>query len=125
MISTLKNRYGFIHSYIEWQILDAAGYQQNNGAYIYIKNMWIHEKFRSTQSFKYLIDKIYKHPYSQEAGFVYWEVARDEYGKKEIEENPKECVNKRMSKIFKKEYIVNKILKGDANVIKKITSMQV
>ena len=120
MIETLKNKDGLIYCYIEWQILDAAGYQQTNGDYIYIKNMWIHEDWRETRAFNQVIKKINDHPYSQKAGFVYWEIVRDSDGVKIIEEEEREHKTKRLSKIFNKKYIVNKILKGDANVLTKI-----
>lgn len=125
MIDTLKNREGLAYAYVEWQVLDAAGYQSNDGQYIYVKNMWIHEKRRESLAFKCLINKIYRHPYSQKASFVYWEIVRDLKGIKMIEEEDREFSSKRMSKIFRKSYIVNKILKGEANVIKKIVPMQV
>jgi len=121
MIDTLKNTDGLCFSYIEWQVLDAAGIQTNNGDYVYIRSIWIHPDWRETRAFRHLINNIYKHPYSQKASFVYWEIYRDPKGKKIIDEENREHSTRRMSKIFNKEYIVNKILKGDTNVIKKIT----
>jgi hypothetical protein len=119
MASTIKNTEGCVVAYIEWQILDAAGFQVNNSDYIYIKNMWIHPDWRDSRAFRNVIDKIYKHPYSQNAGFVYWEIFRDSDGVKMTEENDREFSTRRMSKIFNKKYIVNKILQGDVNVLRK------
>jgi hypothetical protein len=118
MISTVKNRSGLVYGYIEWLVLDPAGQMKNDGEYIYIKNMWVHPSARGLSPFYQLLQKIKDHPYSQAAAFVYWETARDGYGFKILEEDERPCKTKKMSKIFQKEYISDKLLKGDRNVPK-------
>lgn len=115
MIDTVKNCDGFVCGYIEWQILDSLGIQKNGGEYVYIKNMWVHPRWRNAVALKLLIKKIYDHPYSKSARFVYWETAKDALGRKILEEDERSFTVKRMSKIYNKEDFAEKTLKGEQN----------
>ena len=109
MISTLRNYEGLVTGFIEWQILDAAGYQTKNGEYIFVKTIWVHKRYRSKRSDQELIAKIDEHEYAKNSPFVYWEIVRDKNGKKIIDEENREVGSRKMSKLHKREDILNKI----------------
>lgn len=109
MIETIKNQDGYIIAYIEWEVLDDNGQFKNGGKYIYIQNLWVHEKYRYNNYTADLSQKIHDHPFSQKAEFVYWQVTRDVDGNKIIDEETRSHKSHRMSKAFDKEYILNKI----------------
>jgi len=107
MISVLKNDDGYVTGYIEWEIVNKDGQFENNGKYIYIQNVWIHPQERKTEALRDLAVLINKHPYSQKATHVYWELYKDKDNKKILENEEREWIyeNKR---IYQKDYILNK-----------------
>jgi len=109
MISTLKDRQGLIHSYIEWQVLDPTGYPSDGGEYIFIRSIWIHKRFRGMRAYRSLIDKIDRHEYTKGCHFVYWEIVRDKQGRKIIDEENREVGSRKMSKLHKRQDILDKI----------------
>ena len=114
MIDTIKNSDGYIVSYIEWEIVDSNGKFKTGGEYVYIQNIWIHENFKNVGLIGKMSEKIYEHPHSQKAKYVYWQVIRDIDGEKIIDENVRSCKSERMSKTFDKEYIFRKVkIKGE------------
>ena len=114
MIDTIKNSDGYIVSYIEWEIVDSNGKFKTGGEYVYIQNIWIHENFKNVGLIGKMSEKIYEHPYSHKAKWVYWQIVRDIEGNKIIDEEERSYKSKRMSKIFEKEYIFKKVkLKGE------------
>jgi len=75
MISVLKNKDGYVRSYIEWTIVDEQGKTKNKGNFIYINNVWVHKQHRKKWSWgdiRELIPKIKNHPYAKYALYVYW-----------------------------------------------------
>ena len=112
MVSTTKNEDGFITAYAEWQVLDKAGRFKKGGDCIYVQNIWIHEKYREDdKTFEHLVRLIDAHPYGKSARFVYWEIVRDIFGVKIIDEVDRTAFSRRITRPFKREYILNKILK--------------
>ena len=111
MISTIKNNDGFVIAYAEWQILNYLGQFQDGGSFLYIQNIWIHEKQRFGDTFRDLIKSIDSNKYSKSADMVYWECERDNTGKKMLTDDSGKSVSVRLSRTFKREYILNKILK--------------
>lgn len=109
MISNIKNKDGFIIGFIEWNILDPTGIPADKGEYIFVRTIWVHPKFRCRRSYQLLIDKIDNHPYSRYSHFVYWEIVRDSEGVKLLDEDKREPASRKLSKIHKREDILNKI----------------
>ena len=77
MTSVIKNEAGFVVAYCEWEIVNADGQFENNGKYIYIQNIWIHDKHRKTSLLRDLAEQIYNHRYTRNSKYVYWEIYRD------------------------------------------------
>jgi len=72
MVSTLKNLQGYIYGFAEWYVLNDKGHFQEDGDYIYIHEIWIHENKRRSKALKHLIHKIDTHECSHRARHVYW-----------------------------------------------------
>jgi len=109
MISTLKNKEGLVSGFIEWQILDASGYQVKDGEYIFVRTIWVQPKYTGRRAYQLLIDKIDTHAYSKNSHFVYWQRLWDKDGNKIIDEENREVETRKLSKIFKRDEILNKI----------------
>ena len=109
MISTIKNKEGLVFGFIEWQILDPTGIPADKGEYIFVRTIWVHLKHRCRRSYQLLIDKIDSHEYAKYSHFVYWEIVRDLKGRKIIDEQNSEVGSRKLSKIHKREDILNKI----------------
>jgi hypothetical protein len=77
MVETVKDDDGKVVSYIEWSLRDANGKEDSNGAYVFVRDLWIHNSLRfSTKIIRMYVDLIIsKTPTSR---FVYWE--RHKYG---------------------------------------------
>ena len=73
MVCTLKDRFDYIYGFIEFQIVDYQGQFKDNGAYIYIQDLWIHPTAQGGSALKKLIKLVNDHPFSKDALFVYWD----------------------------------------------------
>ena len=128
MVSTIENSHGLLIGYIEWNMLDDRGQFSRNAEYIYIASCWIHEKYRHLGVLSKLTGIIYKHPFSQKSDKVYWDFVRIN-GKRLTDDTLPYFNNfKRMSEIYDKETLYNKITKGqtdDKRAISQAVSVQV
>src|SRR3990167_4270512 len=108
MVSTIKNNEGFLIGLIEWNMLDGRGQFSKNADYIYIASCWIHKRYRRLGILGSLIDIIYRHPFSQKANKVYWDVVRINWKRLIDDTLPYFDKFKRMSEIYDKETLYNK-----------------
>lgn len=77
MVSTLKNDDGYIYAFAEWRTTNDQGVAKDNGEYLYIDYMWIHDDYR--QEFRILnklINKIDVHENTKSVKYVYWETEK-------------------------------------------------
>ena len=88
MVVVVKNKEGYIEAYAEWQILDKNGQFKNNGEYIYVQDLWIHERHRGRKMLNILIKLIDAHKFAEGAKYVYWKNLKH---------------NERVSRPFKRE----------------------
>lgn len=73
MISTLKNFDGMIYAYAEWRVVDETGTMNSAGRYLYINDLWIHEKYRGKEVMNALIRLMDEHELVKHVVGVYWE----------------------------------------------------
>lgn len=107
MVGTFKNWDGFLLGYIEWNVLDKNG--QFGSEYIYVSDIWIHHKYKRTKIFKDLIKIIDTHPFAKDARYVYWDVAKDDKGRRIYDDTRKDFITKQ-SRIYDRKYIADKII---------------
>jgi hypothetical protein len=78
MIQVLENDLGYVYAYIIYQVVDKEGQFKEGGEYLYIQDLWIHERHRSTsfnpsiEELKELIGKVDKDPLIKNTKYVYW-----------------------------------------------------
>jgi len=72
MISSIKNNDGCIVAYIEWYSLNPALLHDDHGNYLWVQDIWIHEKLRGKNIIRNLIDEILKSKYSNHIQFIRW-----------------------------------------------------
>lgn len=72
MVSVLKDDDGKVISFIEWQVVDENGIQEENANFIFIRYYWKHESLRGDNSLNEIIKEILKDNRSRYALFVYW-----------------------------------------------------
>ena len=111
MIGTVKNRNECIIGYIEWNLLTRYGQFGQDADHIYVSDIWIHDRFRETGVFRELIRIIDSHPFSKDAKKVYWDFARDLNGKRIFDDTREDFKNLKMSRVYDRKYIADKILK--------------
>lgn len=58
MITSLKDDDGKIIAYCEWRLVGPSGYEAENGTYVWVNDMWVHEAFRDTDKVRRIIDEI-------------------------------------------------------------------
>lgn len=68
-----------IKAYIEWQVVDEKGIQDDYGLYIYIKDLWISPKHRGKKLLNRLIKLIDQDERSKSAVSVYWQRSKYNY----------------------------------------------
>lgn len=81
MLNVLKNDDGYIYAYVDWTRVNEKSDVVNDGDFIYIKHIWVHERFRNNRVLKILINLIDEDDYSNGAKFVYWN--REKYNKRQ------------------------------------------
>lgn len=113
MVGTIKNLEGCIIGYIEWNLVNKQGQFNNNSEYLYIADIWVHEKQRWSNVFQELIRIVDNHPYAKDAKFVYWDFLRDYCGKRIFDNSRNDFNNLKQSRIYERRYIANKILKRE------------
>jgi len=91
MVVSAKNTQGFIYAYAEFQILNSNGQFEDNGEYLYIQDIWIHDCWRKTGALRRLIRLIDDHDFTRNCKYVYW--VREKY-------------NDRQTKIFPRQRLV-------------------
>ena len=70
MIDTIKDKEGKCIAYCEWSLRDSLGFEKKDGEYIWINDMWIHEKERGNGMIKKFITSI--EPKVPSARHIYW-----------------------------------------------------
>ncbi len=78
MIIDLKNNEGFIYAYCVYQIVDENGKTKVGGKYVYIEELWIHERYRR-EVLNELIAMIITDPNISNCEDVYWENRKKNY----------------------------------------------
>jgi hypothetical protein len=58
MITTMKDYDGKIIAHVEWRVVGQSGYDMENGEYLWISDLWIHESFRNSNVIRKIIDKV-------------------------------------------------------------------
>ena len=74
MIVTLENNDGYIYAYAEFEVVDGNTVICDEGKYVYVQNIWIHEDYRGNGVLKDLMVDIFIK--SKNAEFVYWNRSR-------------------------------------------------
>jgi len=77
MIYTLHTKDDLIYAYASFITVDIDGKPKNEGLYIYVENVWVHNSYRDGKTLMKLVKGIDKHPECKNAKFVYWR--RDKY----------------------------------------------
>jgi len=58
MVTTSKDENGKIIAYCEWRQVGPSGFDVQDGPYLYIADLWIHEDYRGLGFLIEIIDKI-------------------------------------------------------------------
>ncbi len=72
MIVTLKDRTGYVYGYAEFEVVDAFGQFKEEGEFLYIQEIWVHDHYRRSQAMKELITMMDKDPFTKNCDWVYW-----------------------------------------------------
>jgi len=70
MVTVLKDEEDRVISYCEWCLVDEKGDLQDNGRYLFVRELWIHEKYRQKGMIEKMIYKIA--PEAPAAIYAYW-----------------------------------------------------
>lgn len=79
MLTTLKNRDGYIYSLIDWRVVDNHGEVNKAGHYLYIRHFWIHPKHRNYETWKMIIGQLNSEPEIKDTVYVYWKNTKHNY----------------------------------------------
>jgi len=112
MIAMIKNDDGYPVGVIDWYILGQDGQFKVQGEFIYISDVWTHEKINRYEVLAKLVDIVDKHPYSHSASKVYWDTWRDKDGNKVTDDKMLKYANRKQSGPYLREYILAKILRS-------------
>lgn len=58
MITSLKDEQGRIICYAEWRLVGPSGYDVENGEYVWLSDLWVHQDFERTKRINRIIDEI-------------------------------------------------------------------
>ena len=58
MITSLKDEQGRIIAYAEWRLVGPSGYDVENGEYVWLSDLWIHQDFERTKRINRIIDEV-------------------------------------------------------------------
>lgn len=75
MIYELKKLDGYIYAYINWVTVtptDLGDVVDDKGSHVQIIGTWIHPDYRRHNVLPYLIAKVYEHPTTNNADYVFW-----------------------------------------------------
>lgn len=72
MITTFKNEEGFVYAYIEWSVVDHQTRLDDKGEFLYIRDLWIHPRYRGNGVLGSFMKVIFYDPKTQRTQFVYW-----------------------------------------------------
>lgn len=112
LVTTVKNSLGYVIGYCESRVVNERGKTAENGDFVRIENIWIHELWRNSVVLPTLIKKVVNHQVHEDCRFVYWEIMKDSNGKKIIDDYYSEPTTRKLSKLYDKNKLVNKILGG-------------
>jgi hypothetical protein len=76
MITTLKDDIGRIIAYCEWRLVGQSGYDKEDGEYVWINDIWVHQDFERTKRINRIIDEIMRIAPSAKWGYF----VRGKYG---------------------------------------------
>jgi len=110
MILTVKNFDGLVIAYVESTKVNDKGKKDKNGIYIRIENLWIHVEYTKTYVLEELVHKLNIHPLHRDCIGVYWVTLKNKDGNKIIDDTYTEVASKKISKLYKKDEIANKII---------------
>lgn len=91
MILTLKNEEDYIYAFIEWHVVNIDGKYDNNGEYIFIREVWIHKDHRNKGVLHQLILGLENSEVNKTVKYGYW-VRHD----------------RRMSKLYTRDHILRR-----------------
>ena len=60
MITTLKDYDGKVIAHVEWRVVGQSGYDMENGEYVWISDLWVHEAFNHQSKINELLDEAMK-----------------------------------------------------------------
>jgi hypothetical protein len=73
MITYIKNKLGYIRSFCEWTVVDEAGNPDDRGAFIYVREFWVHERQRgNNKEIRKFISRILSHRLCKYVIYIYW-----------------------------------------------------
>ena len=72
MLLTHKNSDGFIYSFFEWDVVDKEGKFKNDGDYMYVREIWVHEKYDGQQEIKQFISELHELVENKFIKWIYW-----------------------------------------------------
>lgn len=72
MILTLKNNEGLIYSYFEWDIVRQNGQRDANGEYMYVRDIWVHDKYDGGEAIRQFIALLDADGRNLNVKWIYW-----------------------------------------------------
>jgi|TARA_Y100000310_G_scaffold315318_1_gene365709 hypothetical protein len=70
MVSVYKNEDGFVHAYVDYQIVDNKGVPKQDGEYCWVNNVWAHKTMRRRDILKSFVER--EHAKYPTVKWIYW-----------------------------------------------------
>ncbi len=58
MITSLKDEQGRVIAYAEWRLVGPSGYEVEDGEYVWLSDLWVHQDFERTKRINRIIDEV-------------------------------------------------------------------
>lgn len=101
MLFNLKEIDGLIYSYMEWNVVDALGKTADDGKYLFIRDLWIHEDYKDRESIAQFIFMLDNDNRTKYVKGIYWE----------RETKTEDGTFQRKSKLFKRTTCLRRVIK--------------
>lgn len=72
MLLTRKNSEGFIYAFFEWDIVDQEGRTQNNGNFMYVRDIEVHPSYDGKLVISDFIKELEEDPRNKDVLWIYW-----------------------------------------------------
>ena len=74
MLIKLFNSDGLIYSYFEWDVVDEQGKSDNNGKYMHVRDIWVHNSFYGDKILLKFIYMLNKEKINKSVRYIYWTI---------------------------------------------------